>query len=355
MLDGGMSRELISLNAPFRQPEWTALSLLEAPHFVSQVHRNFILAGADVITTNSYAIVPFHIGENRFWESGEQLAALSGQLARGEADRELQNDSRVLIAGSLPPVFGSYEPQKFDAQKAKKYLEVLVRGLTPYVDIWLGETLSVVEEARAVLEVTESSGKPVWIAFTPDDSGQFAGPLPSLRSGVPIEKVAEWALSARIEALLFNCCRPELLENIIRITSDVFANTSDREDGSSPLIGVYANAFLPRSQDYAANSDICGTDDTLTTDAYCDFASSWLDRGASVVGGCCGIGHEHIRALATRFKVGFDEIPYDGTVLSLIPLDGVTSHVSSVHSCSAFIILFFTPLHTKPCLHYEPR
>lgn len=66
ILDGGMSRELMRLNAPFKQPEWSALSLYEKPSAVQQVHEDFIANGAEVITTNSYAVVPFHIGENRF-------------------------------------------------------------------------------------------------------------------------------------------------------------------------------------------------------------------------------------------------------------------------------------------------
>ena len=60
ILGGGMGRELQRIGAPFQQPEWSAQALLEAPHFVSQVHRSFIDAGADIITTNAYAILPFH-------------------------------------------------------------------------------------------------------------------------------------------------------------------------------------------------------------------------------------------------------------------------------------------------------
>lgn len=73
VLDGGMSRELIALGAPFEQPEWSALSLIEAPHFVRQVHDRFVAAGADVITTNAYALVPFHLGEERFRRDGRRL------------------------------------------------------------------------------------------------------------------------------------------------------------------------------------------------------------------------------------------------------------------------------------------
>ena len=51
ILDGGMSRELVRLGAELKQPEWSALALMESPDIVRRVHEEFILAGADVITT----------------------------------------------------------------------------------------------------------------------------------------------------------------------------------------------------------------------------------------------------------------------------------------------------------------
>ncbi|HCN44325.1 MAG TPA: homocysteine S-methyltransferase, partial [Pseudomonas sp.] len=86
ILDGGMGRELARRGAPFRQPEWSALALSEAPEAVVAVHRAYIDAGAQVITSNSYAVVPFHIGEERFKHEGQALASTAGQLARAAAD-----------------------------------------------------------------------------------------------------------------------------------------------------------------------------------------------------------------------------------------------------------------------------
>ncbi|WP_367249008.1 homocysteine S-methyltransferase family protein, partial [Pseudomonas sp. SB113] len=57
ILDGGMSRELQRLGAELRQPEWSALALIDSPDIVRQVHQEFIEAGSDVVTTNSYALV----------------------------------------------------------------------------------------------------------------------------------------------------------------------------------------------------------------------------------------------------------------------------------------------------------
>lgn len=291
ILDGGMSRELIRLGAELRQPEWSALALIERPEIVGQVHAEFIDAGADVITTNSYALVPFHIGEARFRSEGAALIALSGKLARQAADA--RTDRKVLVAGSLPPIFGSYEPQLFDAARVQDYLTVLIRELSPYVDVWLGETLSLIGEAEAVRVAVAATGKPLWISFTlADDAEVTATSAPKLRSGELVSAAAAWAAGSGAEALLFNCSRPEVMQAAVRVAADVF-----KERDAQVEIGVYANAFEPET-DGAANETLHDTREDLTADHYSRFACGWVEAGATMVGGCCGIGAAHIQRLA---------------------------------------------------------
>lgn len=301
ILDGGMSRELIRLGAPFKQPEWSAQALMEAPQMVLQVHREFAEAGADILTTNSYALVPFHIGEDRFWERGEELAALAGQLARNAAD-EVQSKTgrKILVAGSLPPIFGSYRPDLFQPDNVQKYLEVLVRGLAPYVDVWLGETLSLTAEAEAVESAVSRQGKPVWISLNLDDSDEPDTQLLSssrLRSGESVDHATRKILNMGTDALLFNCNRPELMDKAIRETKAVM-ETQTRQIP----IGVYANAFEPRADDYAANENVAPIRGDLQSRVYATIARQWMDSGATIVGGCCGIGVEHIKELVQQLK-----------------------------------------------------
>lgn len=284
LLDGGMSRELMRLNAPFRQPEWSALALIEAPHLVEQVHTEFAAAGAQVLTTDSYAVVPFHIGEERFLKQGEKLAADAGRLARKAADASGQ----VIVAGSLPPLFGSYEPDKFQPSLAPTYIDVLVRGLLPFVDLWLGETLSLIAEADVVLEATKNSNKPIWIAFTLHESDD--GP-PRLRSGELVEDAARWALDSGVKALLFNCCRPEVVDAAVRVARGVV--------GEEVRIGAYANAFEPKPKMHQANEVVSGIREDLNPSQYAEYTMRWVESGATVIGGCCGIGCEHIRQIVT--------------------------------------------------------
>ena len=80
VLDGGIGRHLEKIGAPFGQPEWSALSLIQDPDFVYREHQDFINSGADVITTNSYAIVPFHM-EKSFEQEGKDLLHRAGNIA----------------------------------------------------------------------------------------------------------------------------------------------------------------------------------------------------------------------------------------------------------------------------------
>ncbi|MBO9135015.1 MULTISPECIES: homocysteine S-methyltransferase family protein [Rhizobium] len=287
ILDGGMGRELERIGAPFRQPEWSALALMEAPDMVRKVHDSYIRAGAKVITTNSYAIVPFHIGEARFRERGEELAALAGRLARDAAGA-----TNVKVAGSLPPVFGSYQPELFNAELAADYLGVLVRGMSPYVDFWLAETQSSLEEATAAATSIRQTGKPLWLSFTlRDDIPSEEMTEPQLRSHQTVADAARLAAALGAEALLFNCSMPEVMAAALRAAR-----------AAVPLLplGVYANAFGSQDEDGAANEVVSAVRTDLDAQSYCNWGNHWIEAGATIIGGCCGIGTDHIHHLTNH-------------------------------------------------------
>ncbi|MBY4611692.1 homocysteine S-methyltransferase family protein [Rhizobium sp. 9T] len=291
ILDGGMSRELLRLGAELKQPEWSALALINSPDIVREVHKEFIAAGSEIITTNSYALVPFHIGEDRFQKEGAALIRLAGRLAREAADSV--TGRKVLVAGSLPPIFGSYEPQNFRPERVQDYLKVLVENLDPFVDIWLGETLSLIAEGEAVRKAVAASGKPFWISFTlADDEADIESGEPKLRSCESVEAAASWAVSSGAAAFLFNCSKPEVMRAAVETAAETFRMVDAQIE-----IGVYANAFEGEQGASAANEGLHDTRDDLNDDAYSRFACSWAEAGATIIGGCCGIGAAHIHRL----------------------------------------------------------
>ncbi|WRH75820.1 MAG: homocysteine S-methyltransferase family protein [Sphingobium sp.] len=281
ILDGGMGRELQRLGAPFRQPEWSALALLQGPEYVTQAHEGFARAGANMISTNSYAIVPFHIGDTLFAERGLALASLAGQLARDVANRH-----GVRVAGSLPPVLGSYRPDLFEVKAARAILTVLIEGLTPFADVWLAETLSSLGEAELVGEMLAADSRPLWLSFTLNDEGSAR-----LRSGESIEAAVALAQKLGAAALLFNCSAPEVME-------DAVARARAAMGTDAIEIGVYANGFAHTDTEVPANGGLRDIRTDLDPPRYLEWARKWVAAGATMVGGCCGIGPQHIQALA---------------------------------------------------------
>ncbi|CAH6856278.1 Homocysteine S-methyltransferase [Vibrio chagasii] len=286
ILDGGMGRELKEIGAPFSQPLWSAQALIEAPDFVSQAHQNFVDAGAEIIITNSYACVPFHLGEELFAQRGFELAALSGELARAVADQAPQ---AVKVAGSIPPPFGSYRPDLFKVEQAASIIQTLYDAQEPNIDLWLVETLCSIQEFESIHAVLKQSTKPCYYAFSLEDT---KGDSASIRSGESVKEAVKLACQSNAKGIMFNCSVPEVMDQAIIDTKQIMD-----ELGQDLEIGVYANNFAPISSEHEAN-DMLQKMRELDDQGYLAYAKRWHELGANIVGGCCGIGPKHIQALA---------------------------------------------------------
>jgi S-methylmethionine-dependent homocysteine/selenocysteine methylase len=290
ILDGGMGRLLERLGAPFRLPEWSALSLIEAPDYVRQAHQAYVDAGSEIITTNSYGLVPHMLGDERFWQRGRELADRAGRIARAVADAAPR---QVIVAGSLPPIFESYRPDKFIEEQAPPVLAELVAGLAPHVDIWLVETQSSTAEALTALAAAKPTGKPIYISYTLRDERGRTGPA-ELRSWEPVGAAATKTLAAGAGSILFNCSQPEVMSAAIRAAREAI----DAFGKPGVGLGVYANAFEPEPPSDEPYAGISQLRADLDPPNYLKWINRWLEDGATIVGGCCGIGPEHIAAIA---------------------------------------------------------
>lgn len=321
ILDGGMGRELERRGAPFRQPEWSALSLSLAPASVRDIHLDYIKSGATVITVNSYAVTPYHLGD-RFFAEGEQLIETAAKLAfeavqvsKKQASKKPNNPVAVQIAGCLPPLFGSYRPDLFDAKQAPAIARPLLSAQVDYVDIWLVETQSSIVEAltwhKLITEFTatqkQTPQKPIWIAFTLDDSqldsttdgidgidrtDQATSP-PMLRSGESVAEAVQAMMALNVDAVLFNCSQPEVMNSALQVAKAII------NQASYPMqLGVYANAFVPKQIHKQANAQLRHIRKDTTPEHYLTWATLWQASGANIIGGCCGIGVEHIERLS---------------------------------------------------------
>ncbi len=284
ILDGGLGQELVRHGIDTSQGLWSAQALLDRPELVSGVHQAFVDAGADVITTNSYATNRRRFPDADRWRAVNHTA---GRLARETADSAGRS---VAVAGSLPPLNGSYRPDCVGdpAELEREYREQAAI-LAEHADLLLCETMSTAAEAAAAARGAQAGGLPVWVSWTLADDG--AG---RLRSGETITDAAAALDGLPVAALLVNCCIPESVDAAIPELA--------RAAGDRPF-GAYANGFQPiaAGRGVADGRDLPDARDDLDPARYADTAATWRDKGARILGGCCELGPVHIGELSRRF------------------------------------------------------
>ncbi len=130
--------------------------------------------------------------------------------------------------------------------------------------------------------------------------------IPRLRSGEPVADAVRAAVELGAEAVLFNCSQPEVIESALQVAAAV----RDQQHAELAL-GAYANAFPPQPEEATANDGLDELRSDLDPPAYLQWAQRWNKAGATLIGGCCGIGPEHISVLAQSFATTEAEVATD--------------------------------------------
>lgn len=282
LLDGGMGQELLNRKASGQGVLWSAKALFDQPAAVQAVHEDYIRAGADVITTNSYACVRNNFEPLGLLSRLGEMNQLSAMLARQARDKVGKN---VLIAGSMGPQNGSYRPDLVGSYDETEALYREQAGfLAAYVDLFICETMSCIREARAAATAALSTGKPVWLSWSVEDSG-----APRLRSGESIRAAWEDIDGIGVSAVLLNCSPPEAIGKVLPELAAL----------SNVPVGAYANAFtpIPEKWDFHGDTSIPPPRTDVTPQAYAAHAAGWVESGARIIGGCCEVGPAHIAYL----------------------------------------------------------
>ena len=286
LLDGGMGQELMARAKEKPTGLWATQTLLDNPSLVRGVHDDFFAAGADIATTNTYAIHRDRLIRHDIESQFEALHQAACEIA--VASRDAHGSGQV--AGSLGPTGWSYRPDIAppSEEAAEIYAEV-ARLQAPYVDLFICETMCSVDQARGALLGAQTQNKPVWLAVSVSDEDGT-----KLRSGEALIDILPLVAELKPAALLLNCAVPE-----------AFDQAMPELAGCSVPVGGYANGFTKIVSAFTkpnATVDALEKRSDLDPARYADFVDKWVAQGASIVGGCCEVGPEHIRELARRLK-----------------------------------------------------
>jgi S-methylmethionine-dependent homocysteine/selenocysteine methylase/SAM-dependent methyltransferase len=285
ILDGGNATELSSDEAgELRDSDrglWGTDALYRAPHAVLDVHRRYVAAGGDVISTNTWAILaaaelePGRAGLTHWLD----VARLGIRLARRAVD---EGDG----AGVGAVAFSVNGDVSSEERLASLRLLGRVFEEDP-PDLLLLETMSLIREDFTVrtLEAALETGLPVWLSFRRCRHGvcgvygqHWGGP-----EGDLFGRAAKRFEELGAGALLINCLPPEHVEGMLPWLRDF----------TDLPLGVYPN--LGYFSDWGWRFD-----DRVGPAEYADLAARWREQGAQIVGGCCGTSPAHIAAARQR-------------------------------------------------------
>ncbi|WP_306131245.1 homocysteine S-methyltransferase family protein [Roseivivax marinus] len=286
LLDGGVGHEIVTRAGHADRPLWATGAMADTPGLAEAVHRDYFAAGATVATANTYALLPDRLMPEGLGNRLAEWRAMALEEAR--AARDAHGAGRV--AAAIGPVRGSYRPELFPdhATALAEYSEAIA-AFAPDSDVLIFETVASLAHLHAAQEAARTTARPVWIAVTVSDTDGTR-----LRSGEPVAEAARLLAENPAAAALVNCSAPEAIGPALDLLGDC-----------GKPIGAYANAFAEITEAFLQprpTVDALPERRDITPARYAAHALDWVDRGATLVGGCCATGPAHIAATAEALR-----------------------------------------------------
>jgi S-methylmethionine-dependent homocysteine/selenocysteine methylase len=277
LLDGATGTELNRRGIDTGLPLWSANALITDTglNVLRQVHLDYLNAGADIITTNTFRT-------NRRVLVGKGFSANELTLRAVATAREAVAEfgKSALVAGSLSSLEDCYRPDLVPPAEdcLAEHTERIQHLMEGGVDLLLIETMNSIREAVIAAEIATATGLPTWVSFVCDERGRIL-------SGESLTQAAEKLLPLGVKALGVNCMPAHTiaqpLTELRAICGEEF-----------PLM-AYGNIGHVDDEQGWVNTD------STNPEGYLEHAQSWP---AQIIGACCGSTPAHIRKLNQSWK-----------------------------------------------------
>lgn len=274
LIDGATGTEIERRGVPQLDNAWNGGGAMSHPDVLRAVHEDYIREGAEIVIANTFATHRHALRDAGVEDRFEMLNRRGVELAI-EA-RACMAAPDVLVAGGISywSWAGNWAAPGDLTASTEEQASIMAQA---GADLLMLEMMVDVDCLLVTLEAAQTTGLPVWVGLSckPDASGTM-----NLLRGGPLAEALE-AIEGRNVPLV----------NIMHTESEHIDACLDVVDGHwQGPVGVYAHSA--RWEGQAARYDV-----TLSPEDYAAHAKSWLERGVQVLGGCCGLGVEHIKAL----------------------------------------------------------
>jgi len=273
ILDGAMGTELKNRGIDIPLPIWSADANLDHPEVVETIHSDYISAGADIITTNTFRTTTWTYRRAGYTPIKAKERARDSLLKAVECAQNASNKT-VQIAGSITAVEDCYSPEKFPGKTVTEdtYGETLEWMRDGGVDLILFETMGNIHEVTLAMDMTQYLPIPLWLSLIMKDSGRIL-------DGTPIQDLLSMIHEFKVDCLLTNCNQLETTLSSI----DQFNSTWKGKWGAYPNLGCtdYENDYF----------------ETIDESNFSDGVTSILNKDPDVIGVCCGSRPHHVKLL----------------------------------------------------------
>lgn len=288
MLDGGLATELEALGHDLDHPLWSARLLLDAPEDVKRVHTAYLQAGADCISSVSYqATIPGFIREGFSEERAVELLVSSVDLACEARDAFAEEDTpcRPLVAASVGP-YGAFLA---DGSEYRGEYGISASALSDFhearwntlvstrADLLGCETIPSFQECEVLVNLLSKTPSALaWISFSCKDGD-------CISDGTPLSECAAFLEEChQVVAIGINCTAPRYISSLI----------GEAKKGAPDLdVAVYPNTgeiYDAKTRKWGGISDPVN---------FAEASLEWKRLGATILGGCCRTGPDHIRRM----------------------------------------------------------
>jgi homocysteine S-methyltransferase len=289
VLDGAMGTELQRRGVPMHDVAWCGAALEHHADVVRAVHADYVRAGAEVLITNTFAASRHVLAAAGF--DDQAFARLNGRAVALAAEaRDAVARHPVWIAGAIS-TFAAANPRRRLPERhglaadCRAQAEILAAA---GADVIVVEMVRDIDEGVLQVQAAAAAGLPVWAGF-------------SCRLGADGATVLLWGEDRDLP--LAQALAP------LRAAGATAAGVMhSRFEVTAPALAVLAAGWPGRRFAYPHRGRFVMPEwrfeDAIGADAFALAALSWVDGGARLVGGCCGIGPEHIATLAARLWSG---------------------------------------------------